>query len=52
MSKIVMFLFSLSLLVMPIKETFAAQKCIVVPGGGLCCWNPDTEGVFPPLSCL
>lgn len=31
--------------------TLAAIKCVPIPGGGMCCWDTNRDGPFPPLGC-
>jgi hypothetical protein len=49
MSKMAMFLFSVALFCLPLAQA-EPTKCVII-NGALCCWNPQTDGFYPPLSC-
>jgi len=49
--KMAMFLFSFMIAIAPIAQA-ETTKCVVIKGGGLCCWNPEEDGYYIPLACL
>jgi hypothetical protein len=38
-------------LLIGVSMAHAVTKCERMPGGGVCCWDTQTDGPFRPISC-
>jgi hypothetical protein len=51
MKKLMGLVIAMTLAISFSSQALAVTKCVPDGRGGQCCWDPDRDGPFKPLSC-